>query len=708
MTSPQGKSEIAILREIVRIYELEAASNEMLSEQFRVLAHSRFYPLAVLLLKMDNVAERLLRRILGRPLAPRLAPPPAIPESPPADAESSSAVVPLTTSGVRKIGALTGKGIRLLGHALAVVVKGNRVRTLSPQREANFYGAWSEAFMTPNEGHRKSLVARVGLLRQRPLLSVVMATYNTDHRFLREAIDSVLAQIYPNFELIICDDCSPDSEVRAIVQSYVERDARVRLVLREQNGGISAATNAAIDAANGEWIVFMDHDDTIVEHALLHVAIAIEQQPDAMLLYSDEDKINERNQPFTPYFKSDFDPLLLLGQNYVCHLTTIRRDLMTKIGLLRSEFDGAQDWDLVLRASEEVRRNQIVHIPHILYHWRSHAGSTSRASSAKPWAIDAGRKAVAAALERRGVRGSVAAVEGTGFAQVHFSLPDVAPLVSVMIPTRDGKYLEQCVRSLLERTSYPNFEVLIIDNGSVRETTHSFFATLGERVRVIRDDRPFNYSALHNRNAQHCRGEVFVLLNDDTEVFDGDWLSAMVAQLLQPGYGAVGAKLLYPDGRIQHAGVVLGPEGLAAHVGRFRSKDDKGYFGRTALASEFQACTAACLAVRRSTWELVGGLDETLQVAWNDIDFCLRIRAQGEFVAYTPLAELLHYESVSRGTDRSGPSFARMIQEVVTMRDRWTREIVRDPYYNPNLSFSHGLFELAYPPRVSPWYTGIE
>jgi GT2 family glycosyltransferase len=409
-----------------------------------------------------------------------------------------------------------------------------------------------------------------------------------------------------------------------------------------------------------------------------------------------------------PYFKSDFDPILLLGQNYVCHLTTVRRDLVNELGGLRSEFDGSQDWDLVLRVSEMVNRNSIIHIPHVLYHWRSHSGSTSQSSEAKPWALDAGRRAVADALSRRGVKAEVRKVGATGFARVVFELPENPPLVSVLIPTRDGKYLGDCLQSLLEKTTYPNFEVVVIDNGSVKPFTQAMFHVLSDKLRVVRDDSPFNYSALHNRAVPECKGDVLLLLNDDTEIIDGDWMTHMVAQLLQPGVGAVGAKLLYPDGRIQHAGVLLGPQGLAAHVGQFRPAHDTGYFGRTVLASEYQAVTAACLAVHRHIWESVGGLDENLKVAFNDIDFCLRVQASGYKVTYTPLAQLLHYESVSRGSDQSGEKYVRFINEVLTVRDRWGLEIARDPYYNPNLSLNHGLFQLAYPPRTSPWYTGIE
>ncbi|MDE3064198.1 MAG: glycosyltransferase family 2 protein [Acidobacteriota bacterium] len=688
------REELERLRETVRVFELTSAHNEMIAEQFRQLGRSRLFPLAVLLLKADNVAERVLRRRLGRIPA----------EAPVGAPDTGAAAAPARRSGLTTL----VKGYRLLVHALSVVVRGHAATGPAAQFEADPYGQWNESFAKFDDELRRRLTLRVDLLATRPTFSIVMAAYNTDRTFLERAIDSVLDQIYPDFELVVADDHSSDPGVREVVERYAARDARVRLVTREENGGISAAGNSAIGAATGEWLVFMDHDDTLTPWALLHVALAINAHPSAQLLYSDEDKLSENGRLFMPYFKSDFDPLLLLGQNYVCHLTTVRRELVERVGGLRSEFDGAQDWDLVLRVSEVVERVDVVHIPLVLYHWRSHEGSTSKTSAAKPWALDAGRRCVAAALARRGVRADVVEVEGTGFAEVRFALPERPPRVTILIPTRDGRLLERCVDSVLERTAYPDFEVVVIDNGSREPSTARYFARLGDRVRVLRDDRPFNYSALHNAAVPQVGGEVLVLLNDDTEVLDGVWLEAMVAQLLQPGVGAVGAKLVYPDGRIQHAGVVLGPNALAGHVAQFQSRHDKGYFGRTSLASEFQAVTAACVAIRRATWERAAGMDESLEVAFNDIDLCLRIIEGGERVTYTPRAELVHHESLSRGDDQSGPNFVRFMGEVLWMRDRWGLQILHDPYYNPNLARGHRLFELAYPPRVSPWYTGIE
>lgn len=708
LPTPRQRDQLATLRDVIRVYEMSSASLQSEAAQQQLYSGSRLYPMAMLVLKVTNLLERLVKRVLrrrpttqGEGLAP-LAP----------TATTAALASPVLAAQHRPLFArllrVLGRGFQEFGSACKVIVQGHPSVTSSGDEEKTVYERWFEHYGTLSNVGEILLRRRLQLIENPPKLSIVMATYNTDHGFLKEAIASVQAQVYENFELLVADDCSPDSEVRSIVASFAKRDARIRLIERAANGGISAATNSAIEQATGEWIVLMDHDDTIVPHALARVALAITENPSASFFYSDEDKIDEQGRPFTPYFKSDFDPVLLLGQNYLCHLSTLRTSLVRELGGLRSEFDGAQDWDLFLRATEELQRDQIVHIAHILYHWRSHDQSTSKASSAKPWALEAGTRAVTAALARRGVAGAIEKVNNTGFCRIRYELPEAPPLVSILIPTRDGKFLETCLRSVLGKTTYPNFEVVVIDNGSVKAETAALFAELSDQVVVLRDDSEFNYSALHNRAVPSCKGDVLVLLNDDTEVIDGGWLKEMVALLLQPGNGAVGAKLLYPDGRIQHAGVVLGPLGLADHVGKLEGRMSDGYFGRHHLPSEFSACTAACLAVRRSTWERLGGLEEFFQVAWNDIDFCLRIRESGEQVAYTPLAELIHYESVSRGLDESGPALKRFAAEVLEMRARWLDRIVVDPYYNPNLSLNRPLWEPAYPPRVSPGYTGIE
>jgi len=712
-SSSRRPTEASVLREMARVYELESTRSKLLATQFESFASSRFYPLILLLLKVGNVVGRGLRRRLHKAPIPAVAldpevfvEPETVADAPEVDDEFV-AVPPPPTPWQHRI-TLVRRGLHMLIHALKVAVKGNQSGRHSPRLEANSYVRWVEAYRNFTEHERLHLRSRLPALTNQPLISVVMATYNSNEAYLRLAIESVLFQVYENVELVIADDCSPDPTARRVVESFMKKHKNIRLVTCETNGGISAATNAAIAAARGEWIAFLDHDDVLVPYALFHVVLALNNNPDATLLYSDEDKVNEAGEVFMPYFKSDFDPLLLLGQNYICHLTTIRRDLIDQVGGLRSEFDGAQDWDLVLRITEMVPRETIIHIPFALYRWRSHPASTSQTGDAKPWALQAGARAVTDALARRGIAAEVRQQMPSGFTDVYYALPENPPMVSILIPTRDGVYLEGCIRSVLADTTYPNYEIVVIDNGSVLPSTMAFFEEMKDRIRVLRDDSPFNYSALHNRAVPECRGEILCLLNDDTSVITPDWLSAMVAQLLLPGNGLVGAKLLYPDGRIQHAGVIMGIDSLAGHVGKLEDGNSPGYFSRINLASEFQACTAACIVVRRETWETLGGLDEKYQVAFNDVDFCLRVQASGLKVSYTPHAQLVHYESVSRGLDTKGEKLLRFWNEATMLREAWGFEIARDPYYNPNLALQHGMFTLAYPPRCSPWYTGIE
>ncbi len=675
-----AKKSIEKLNSIIRNYELNSSATQNIAERQRQITKSRFYPLAVLLLKIDIAIERVLRKKIR----------PQTPDSPSPDRQAVSKET-------------TQRNIKFqLKTAIRTIVKGTARAELASSQPFGVYGTWSEIYCDLTDGRVIELNRWNKILNVKPKFSIVMATYNSDSIFLKKSVDSVLSQVYEDFELIISDDCSSDPSVVTSLRKYAAMDSRIKVIENSKNSGISGATNKAIDAATGEFVVFMDHDDTLVPYALLHLALAINNNHNTALIYSDEDKINEFDQVFMPHFKSDFDPFLLLGQNYICHLNSIRTDLIREVGGLRSEFDGSQDWDLVLRVTEKISKNQIVHVPIVLYHWRSHSESTSQTSSAKPWALESGYRAVKDALVRRGIDAEVTQ-KSHGLIQVKYTLPPDAPLVSVIIPTRDGVFLDQCLESLLRITKYPNYEVIVIDNGSQKQSTHDIFARLDKKIKVLRDDSPFNYSALHNRAVSSCAGSILLLLNDDTKIIQDDWLDVMVATLLNEGVGAVGAKLLYPDETVQHAGVILGPEGLAAHVGKSKSRSDRGYFDRSALTSEFQACTAACLAVRKETWDDVGGFDERFAVAFNDIDFCLRVRESGSSVLFTPYAELIHHESVTRGIDTDDGKFERFVEEIREMRVRWPEQIAADPYYNPNLSLNYPLFEVAFPPRISPW-----
>ncbi len=568
---------------------------------------------------------------------------------------------------------------------------------------AGSYDRWLAEFDAMTDARGRVLDARLEALADQPLVTVVMPVYDAPEQALRDAIESVLAQRYANWELCVVDDCSTAAWVPKVLEEYAARDPRVRAVRREQNGHISAASNTALEMARGEWVVLLDHDDALAEHALALCILAVQDRPDAGLVYSDEDKIDEGGARSAPFFKPDFDPLLILAQNYVCHLTMLRRELAVRIGGFRVGFEGSQDWDLVLRATEQLRPDQVVHVPHVLYHWRVHPGSTAASLVAKPYAVEAGRRAVADHLARRGVRAEVIVNEATGVVRVRWPLPDPVPKVTIIIPTRDGRYLEQCLDSIFTTTAYPDFEVVVVDNGSEREETAQVLRRFGAALTVVRDERPFNFSALNNAAVAASRGSVLCLMNDDCEVTDYGWLEEMVSQLAQPGVGIVGAKLLYGDGTIQHAGVILGIGGVGGHTHRLLERLASGYFGYLQTPRSLSAVTAACMVVRRETYEDLGGLDETnLTVAFNDVDFCIRAREAGWRVVWTPHAVLTHHESVSRGYDVNVRP-AGFHQEIRYMERRWGNLLRTDPAYNPNLTLEGTDYGLAFPPRTLWW-----
>jgi len=565
------------------------------------------------------------------------------------------------------------------------------------------YELWVQEYDTLDDATRAAIRDRVALLGHKPLISIIMPVYNPPPELLRAAIESVRSQLYEHWQLCIADDCSSDGHVSEILAEYAGIDERIKAVRRDTNGHISAASNTALGLAKGEWVGCLDHDDTLAEHALALVAIALADRPEAGMVYSDEDKLDAAGARQAPYFKPDFDPLLLIGQNFVNHLCLFRRDLVTEVGGYREGYEGSQDWDLALRVSELLSPDRVVHIPHVLYHWRAHTGSTASLVSAKPYAVDAGRRAVTDHLARTGRAGHVTRIPISGHNRVTWDLPDPAPVVSIVIPTRDGTLLQRCIDSVFAFTTYPNFEIVVVDNSSRTLPTLAYLQAHDDRVRVIRDERPFNYSAINNAAVQETSGAVICLLNDDTEVIGGDWLTELVGHVLQPGIGAAGAKLYYDDGRIQHAGVVVGMLGVAGHSHRFFDRLSAGYFGRLQVAQNLSGVTAACMVVRREAWNEVGGLDEeNLPIAFNDVDFGLRLREAGWGIVWSPYAELFHHESISRGPDDVGPRASDFASEVDYMQRRWGPGVLRaDPYYNPNLSLCAEDFSMAWPPRVS-------
>lgn len=536
-----------------------------------------------------------------------------------------------------------------------------------------------------------------------PLFSIVMPTYNTPERWLRRCLDTVIEQTYPRWELCIADDASTKSHVRSVLSEYAARDKRIQVVYRNERGHISAASNSALALARGDFAVLLDHDDELHPEALQHVAESILAHPQWKLIYSDEDKIDTQGRRFDPYFKPDWNIDLLRGHNCFSHLGVYGMDLIRDVGGFREGMEGSQDWDLVLRCAELLDAAQIGHVPRVLYHWRVLPGSTSMGVGQKNYAHVSGRRAIREHLQRRGISAEVLDIETmAGAFRVRYALPEPPPLVSIIIPTRDRvDLLKQCVDSILLKTTYPHYEIVIVDNQSTEQATLEYFARLANQplVKIFRHDGPFNYSRINNQAVSECAGTMVCLLNNDIEVISPGWLDEMVGHAARTEIGAVGAMLYYPNDTIQHAGVVTGVQGVATHAYSGMQRGYAGYMGRALLVQSMSAVTAACLLVRRSVYEQVGGLDESFAVAFNDIDFCLRVGHAGYRNLWTPFAELYHHESASRGDEDTPEKRERFNGEIRLMMKRWAGVLENDPSYNPNLALYGEPYTLAFPPR---------
>jgi GT2 family glycosyltransferase len=580
---------------------------------------------------------------------------------------------------------------------------------LAHEPEASTYPEWVRTYDTLTDVDRALIRRHVEALAHKPLVSIVMPTYETPERWLRRAIDSVLAQLYPHWELCIADDGSSAPHVRRVLEEYRERDARIRVVYRPRRGHISAASNSGLDLVRGELTAFLDHDDELAEHALYLMVAEVNAHPSAEIVYSDEDKLDEQGERIEPYFKPDWNPDLFLAQNLVTHLCVCRTARVREVGGFRVGYEGAQDWDLVMRIAERVAPEDIRHVPHVLYHWRAVSGSTALAIGEKRYATAAQQRTLATHFARRGETVDLLPVAGVCW-RVRYPLPRVPPLVSVVVSTRDQeRLLRRAVRSVRERTVYPRIELVIVDNQSRDPATLAYLAELAREpdVRIVRHEGPFNFAELNNVGAQHARGEVLALLNDDVEAIGPGWLEEMVSQACRPEIGAVGAMLYYHDETIQHAGIILGlgTSGIAAHAYSRRPRGYAGQIGRALLAQDLSAVTGACLVIRRTVFDEVGGFDAThLAIAYNDVDLCLRIRERGYRILWTPYAELYHVESASRGYEDTPEKRTRFEREVEYMRRRWGAVLAHDPAYNPNLSLVGESFTPALPPRTEkPW-----
>ncbi|HYF49582.1 MAG TPA: glycosyltransferase family 2 protein [Planctomycetota bacterium] len=562
-------------------------------------------------------------------------------------------------------------------------------------REGSIGDAAYEAFLKRHpfdDAARASLKARLAALpdSQKPLISVIVPVYNTPADLLKEAVESVRAQIYENWELCLVDDKSPQEHVRPLLEEFANKDRRIRVKFRETNGNISRASQDGVEMARGPFVAFLDHDDVLTPDALAEVALLLAQHPDTDFIYSDHDMLEMSGRRSQAFFKPDWSLDMMLSNMYVCHLTVFRTELVKKVGGLREGFEGSQDYDLVLRIAEASSHERIRHIPKVLYSWRRVPGSTAHRYSAKGYADQAARKAIAESLQRRGVKAEVHSGTMPSLFRVKYQI-QWEPLVSILIPFRDkAELLERCVRSIREKTSYRNYEFILIDNGSQTAEMKSLLEREARQpnTRVLRIDEPFNFSRLNNLAAKEAKGEHLLLLNNDTEAIDGEWLSAMLEHSQRPEVGAVGAKLLYPDNRVQHAGVIIGIGEVAGHSHRMVPAEDPGYFGILQMIRNYSAVTGACLMTKKKIYEELGGLNETdLAVAYNDVDYCLRLRQRGLLIVYTPYAKLYHHESVSRG-------FTNNPRESGYMCRRWAKYF-NDPYYNPNLNRNAEDFSLG-------------
>lgn len=584
---------------------------------------------------------------------------------------------------------------RLLGEAAAPTP----ARDPSKRIE---YGEWVKRFDTVD---RAALERRLRQMRRQPLISIILPVYNPDLGLLEAAIESIERQFYGHWQLCLADDASTDPEVRPFLERKARTDARIKLTFRESNGHISACSNSALELASGEWSALLDQDDAFSEKALAFVALEIDQHPNAGLIFSDEDKIDIAGARSNPFFKTDWNPELFLGQNYINHLGVYRTDLLREIGGFREGLEGSQDYDLALRCIEKLEPAQVRHIPRILYHWRMVPGSLAEVRDAKPYAKEAARRAIGDHLQRQKIAGRVEPCpENVESHRVIYDLPERPPPVSIIIPMRDRvDLLERCVASIRERTDYPSIEFVIVDNGSIETATLNFLRKMEQEkdAQIVREAGPFNFSRLINRGAAAARGEVFGFLNNDIEANESGWLREMVSHAMRVGVGAVGARLWYPDGTLQHGGVIVGLGGVASHAFPRVPRGHAGYFNRTYLQQNCSAVTGACLVVRRDVFEQAGGFDETnFAISFNDVDFCLRLRAAGLQNVWTPYANLIHDESASRGHQRTPEEQAQFVREATAMQRKWGVELLRDPFYNPNLSLNLPGFELAVPPRL--------
>ena len=555
------------------------------------------------------------------------------------------------------------------------------------------YGPWYEAYV-PDETELEK--QKQHHFEYSPLISVAVPAYRTPERFLIQMIESLIAQTYGNWELCIANGSPEDTAMKTVLEKYTKKDSRIRVSELTENKGIAGNTNAALEMAQGEFVGLLDHDDLLAPNALYEIALALGRDRALDAVYTDEDKVTtELDEHFQPHLKPDFNLDLLRSNNYICHFFVVRRSIVQKIGGFRQEFDGAQDHDFIFRCIETAEK--VGHIPEILYHWRTHKASTADNPASKMYAFDAGKRAIEAHLKRTGTEGTVSHTPDLGFFRVKYPVQG-QPLVSIIIPNKDEKEtLKACIDSIREKTEYPNYEIIIVENNSTTDEIFQYYKELSQdpRIRLLRWKKEFNYSAINNYGVRHANGEYLLFLNNDVTVITPGWIRELLGVCQRPEVGAAGVKLIYPDDTIQHAGCVIGLGGIAGHMFVNMPANRTGYLHKASILQDMSAVTAACMMMKRTVFEEAGGFTEKLSVAFNDVDLCLKVRKNHKLIVYDPYVQLYHMESKTRGAEDNKEKVRRFQEEIEYMRCQWIDILKKgDPYYNKNLSLTKWNYSL--------------
>ena len=555
------------------------------------------------------------------------------------------------------------------------------------------YGPWYEAYVPDEAALEKQ---RHHHFEYSPLISVAVPAYRTPEKFLAQMIDSLLAQTYGNWELCIANGSPEDSAMKKVLEEYTKKDSRIRVSELTENKGIAGNTNAALEMAQGEFVGLLDHDDLLAPNALYEIVRALDEDRTLDAVYTDEDKVTtELDEHFQPHLKPDFNLDLLRSNNYICHFFVVRRSIVQKVGGFCQEFDGAQDHDFIFRCIETAEK--VGHIPEILYHWRTHKASTADNPASKMYAFDAGKRAIEAHLKRTGTEGIVSHTPDLGFFRVKYPVQG-QPLVSVIIPNKDEKEtLKACIDSIREKTEYPNYEIIIVENNSTTDEIFQYYKELSQdpRIRLLRWKKEFNYSAINNYGVRHANGEYLLFLNNDVTVITPGWIKELLGVCQRPEVGAAGVKLIYPDNTIQHAGCVIGLGGIAGHMFVDMPANRTGYLHKASILQDMSAVTAACMMMKRTAFEEAGGFTEKLSVAFNDVDLCLKVRKNHKLIVYDPYVQLYHMESKTRGAEDNKEKVRRFQEEIEYMRCQWLDILKKgDPYYNKNLSLTKWNYSL--------------